>query len=105
MSLLNWFRKPSPPPEATNDEIMAGIIQLQLYQRQIMTTLSSLATTLNAIQAKLEKAKAEIISEIDNLKTSLTDTPLPADAEASLSNLETLATALDDIVPDAPASV
>ena len=64
-----------------------------------MTGITELAAKIDAVSDKLVKASGEILNEISTLRTTAGD--LPADAEASLARLETMAQALDDIVPDA----
>lgn len=66
-----------------------------------MTDVTQLAAKIDAVSDKLGKASGEIMNEIATLRA--TAGQLPADAEASLERLETMAQALDDIVPDAPA--
>lgn len=63
-----------------------------------MTGITELAAKIDAVSDKLNKASGEILGEISNLRSSAGQ--LPADAEASLSRLEAMAQALDDIVPD-----
>jgi hypothetical protein len=69
-----------------------------------MSKLSELANKLGALDEQLTKAKDEILAKLDELQTALADMDIPADAQAILDNLGTLAQTLDDIVPDpAPA--
>lgn len=65
-----------------------------------MTKVTELATKIDAVSDKLGKASGEILSEIATLRSAAGE--LPADAEASLARLESMAQALDDIIPDAP---
>jgi len=76
--------------------------RLELLLGKIMTDVSQLAAKIDAVSDKLGKASGEIMNEIATLRA--TAGQLPADAEASLARLESMAQALDDIVPDAPAS-
>lgn len=66
---------------------------------KLMAKLSTLAGTLAGIETTLGKVK----TEIETLKGQLGDADIPADAQATLDRLQTLATALDDLNPDAPA--
>ena len=68
---------------------------------KIMTDVNELAAKIDAVSDKLGKASGEIVNEIATLRAAAGQ--LPADAEASLARLESMAQALDDIVPDAPA--
>ncbi len=66
-------------------------------ERLIMSKLSELNTTLEAVNAQLEKVK----TEVQTLKDSLTNVDLPANAQASLDKLTALAAAIDELNPDA----
>lgn len=70
-----------------------------------MSKLSELALTLSGLEAKLEKARAEIVSKITELQTSLTDVELPAEAQTALDALTAKAQELDDIIADAPTVI
>ena len=75
--------------------------RLELLLGKIMININELAEKQDAVSDKLSKAFGEITNEIATLRS--TAGQLPANAEASLSRLEAMAQALDDIVPDAPA--
>lgn len=65
--------------------------------QEIMAKLSTLGGTLTAIETTLNKVK----TEVEALKNQLGDVDLPADAQATLDRLSALATALDELNPDA----
>ena len=65
-----------------------------------MSKLSELKALLAAIDEKLDKARIEITTKIDELQNALVDVEIPADAQAALDELATAAQALDDVVPD-----
>ena len=71
----------------------------QSMEDRIMTKLSELATILNGIDTKLDKAKDEILAQIAALEAALTDVEIPTDAQTALDNLSNVAQSLDDIVP------
>lgn len=73
----------------------------ELLLGKIMTNVTQLAAKIDAVSDKLGKASGEILNEIATLRAAAGE--LPTDAEASLARLESMAQALDDIVPDAPA--
>jgi uncharacterized phage infection (PIP) family protein YhgE len=78
---------------------------LKETENHIMAKVSDLNDILKEIGDKLAKAQTEIVGEISALKTALGDATIPAEAQASLDRLNTLAQALDDLNPDvAPES-
>lgn len=64
----------------------------------IMAKLTELAGRLTAIETVLNKVK----TEVEALRAALGDVELPAEAEAALGRLETIAKTIDDLNPDAP---
>lgn len=66
--------------------------------------LSELQAQLDALNTQLAKAKDEIVAEVANLQTQLSNVDIPADAQASLDKLKGMAQALDDLNPDAPTA-
>lgn len=70
---------------------------LEQTEERINMKLSELNAALDAVNTQLEKVK----TEVQTLKDSLSDVDLPADAQASLDRLTSLAKAIDDINPDA----
>lgn len=75
----------------------------------IMAKIATLEATLTEVAAKTTKALGEIRTKVDALNAAIDDlsaqlqnADLPAGAEAKLTELQGLAQALDDIVPDAP---
>ena len=77
--------------------------RIERLEHTIMAKLADIASRLEAVDQTLTKASAEIRSEIGNLRTSLADVELPAEATKALEAIEATAQQLDDIVPDAPA--
>jgi DNA repair exonuclease SbcCD ATPase subunit len=71
-------------------------------QKEIDMKLSELAVVLTTMAGQITKAKDEIVAKIAELQAALADVDLPAEAQAKLDELTTLAQALDDIVPDQP---
>jgi hypothetical protein len=71
-----------------------GIVQ---HQRKIMAKLSTLAGQLGVVETTLVKVQAEIVT----LQGSLGDVDIPVAAQESLDRLSALATALDELNPDA----
>lgn len=69
-------------------------------QRQIMAKLNELVGLVNEVNAKLDKAKDEVVARIAALEAALSDVDLPADAVEALDALKAKAQTLDDIVPD-----
>ena len=72
-----------------------------------MTQINELSAKIDAINAQLTKASAEIITEVQNLHDAITSNgvaELPADAETSLAKLSAIAQALDDLNPDVQAA-
>lgn len=68
-----------------------------------MTTQAQLAIALAAISAQLEKASAELVTEIQTLTDAVGNaggtTP---EVDASLARLQAIAQKLDDMNPDVP---
>lgn len=77
------------------------ISQIQQLEETIMAKLAEIASRLEAVDATLKKASAEIVTEIGNLREALAAVELPAQAETALAAIEASAKQLDDIVPDA----
>lgn len=73
---------------------------LQHAINRIMSKLSELEGLLEKVGDQLDKAKTEIVAEIQSLKDALEDVTIPDGAQASLDRLSALAQALDDINPD-----
>jgi len=69
-------------------------------KEQIMARLDDLEALVTKIDDQLEKAAAEIVKTINDLKTQLGNVEIPSGAQAALDRLSTLAQGLDDIVPD-----
>jgi len=67
--------------------------------QEIMSKLSGLAGQLAGIETKLDEAAVEIPKLIQELRDSLGDTELPAEADAILTRLTSKGAALADIVP------
>lgn len=65
--------------------------------------LSGLDEVLDALEAKFQKAKNEILSELEKIRTA--DPDLTPESLASLARLREVADALDAIVPDAAPPV
>lgn len=63
----------------------------------ITLTTEELTQALTEAGDKLDKAKAEILAEIEKIKAGGALTP---EAQAAVERLKTIAQALDDIVPD-----
>lgn len=68
--------------------------------RKILMKQADLQAALDALNAQLVKATGEITTEIQTLKDSLATVDLPQGATDSLTRLQGLAQALDDLNPD-----
>lgn len=88
-----WFKSHALPSNE-ND--------LKKMEHAIMAKLTTLKEQLDALNAQLEKAKGEIVAEIEALKGALSDVDIPEEAQASLDKLAGLAQSLDELNPDAP---
>lgn len=79
-----------------------GLEWLEPLIARINWKLDQLKMTLeerfNAVSAKLDEASAEILAEIETLKSQ----PLTPEQEAALANIEAKANALADIAPAIP---
>lgn len=103
-SALSWlvvvylFR--DQPPIATKQDLNA-------LEERSMAKLSQLAGQLNASADHLKKIETEVrslLDKIDQLTKAASDADVPADVQAALDNLNAKAQAVDDLVPDAPAT-
>lgn len=65
---------------------------------RILMKVSQLAGVLTALTTEVDKIK----TEVEALKSSLSDVELPAEAQTALDNLTTHVQAVDDLNPDAP---
>lgn len=52
-----------------------------------------------AVEGNLTEASSELVAEIGRLRTELEQNGFTPEAQASLTNVETMATALKDVVP------
>lgn len=71
----------------------------------IMDTLQDLNTRLEGIEGTLTKIGTESaanVAELKLLREQIANTPLPADALATLGRIEARAKVIDDLTPDAP---
>lgn len=98
MSLLDRLFPPG------NALLLAQLTIIQQELKTIMTTQVQTAADLLAVKAQLSKAAGEIVGKISSLEAALAaagaTTP---EVDAAVADLKTLAQALDDVVPDAPA--
>lgn len=89
-----------PTPSPTLADVMAKLNQLQ---EQITMNQAELETALTAVGTRLTEASTEIVARLQDLQDAITaagnTTP---EVDAALANVQTLAAALADIVPDAP---
>jgi len=84
-------------------EFLVGLI-LGLYVfnpqiKEVINKMSEIGDTLVAVRDQLAKATTEIVNKIAELQ----NVQNIDDAKAIAGELKTMAQALDDIVPDAPA--
>jgi hypothetical protein len=108
---MSWLSKIFPKKPHVKDRalliaILNGLAEQEKQQQErhgwIMAKLSTLADTLAALEARIDKATGEIVAEIAALKAALGDTEIPQAAQDALDRLATKAQALDDLNPDAP---
>ncbi|MCW5929892.1 MAG: hypothetical protein KIT80_23430 [Chitinophagaceae bacterium] len=76
--------------------------RLELLIGKIMTTVNELADKLTAVNNQLNKAKEEIVSQVQALQDALQNVELPVAAQEALAALESTAQMLDDLNDDAP---
>ena len=83
--------------------LLAGILEELSHIRQQLNQLemkqSELAATLNTVKDTLSKAKTEILAKIEALSSS--DPDISPEGQQAIEQLKAVATALDDVVPDA----
>ena len=75
--------------------------------QDIMDTLQQLNERLLGVETTLNKIAAESaanVTELALLREQIKNTPLPADALATLGRIEARAQAIDELTPDAPAA-
>lgn len=82
--------------ESKLDEILTLLINTNLKLNKLMTK-QEFADAVNAASDQLQKALNEITTAIQNSGNS------SPEMDAALTRLQTAATALDDLNPDAPA--
>lgn len=73
---------------------------LQLLENKIIMKVRDVNALLLGVETKLDKAKTEILAEIQTLKDQTADADLPEDASATIARLAEKAQGLDDVVPD-----
>lgn len=76
--------------------------RLELLIGKVMTTVNELAAQLNLVNEQLNKAKVEIISQVQALEDALRNgnIELPQEAQDALNAVVATAKALDDLNPD-----
>ena len=79
--------------------VIVGALVLYAIHRLKGTIMTAAQDAVDAITAKLDKAKDEILTEIETLKAQVAEGQTP-----DLSRLEAAAQALDDVVPDVEPS-
>lgn len=90
MKILAWLKHVTPATKADIERILMKVADLQ--------------AALDTVNAQLAKATTEITTEIANLQAALTNVDIPQAATDSITKLQGLAQALDDLNPDpAPA--
>ena len=65
-----------------------------------MTTVNELAAQLNTVNEQLNKAKVEIIAQVQALEGALQNVEIPLEAQDALNAIVATAQALDDLNPD-----
>jgi uncharacterized protein YoxC len=85
---------------------VAIVAIILIFNRKNRHFMSNTSQTLEAIVAQLSKAKGEIVGKIQTLTDSINNNQdtLSPESQQALSDLQTVAQQLDDIVPDAPAA-
>lgn len=76
--------------------------RLELLIGKVMTTVNELADKLTAVNNQLNKAKEEIVSQVQALQDALQNVELPVAAQEALAALESTAQMLDDLNEDTP---
>lgn len=85
--------------------IPGGATQTDLEMEiRIMAKLNELQAELAAVNTQLSKVSGEVLAKIAELTAALANIDLPPGAADALAELKEKAQALDDIVPDAPAT-
>lgn len=103
MSVTNIKVKELHIHESSHVNEMKMLKRLELLIGKIMTTVNELADKLTAVNNQLNKAKEEIVSQVQALQDALQNVELPMAAQEALAALESTAQALDDMNPDIPA--
>src|SRR5882672_12212953 len=104
MKLPSWMHKMRP---ATRSDIETATEKILMKTSEVAAALAAVDDKLDAVGVQLNKAQAEIVKQIADLKASLGDADLPPEAQAafdrliaSANALTPVAQALDDITPD-----
>ena len=79
-------------------EISLKLDQINQKLAHIQMTNAELTAALTEAGDKLEKAQAEILAELEKLKAG---GELSPEAQATVARIQSIAQALDDVVPDA----
>lgn len=88
------------PPSPTLADVMAKLTQLQ---EQIAMNQAELETALANVGTRLTEASTEIVARLQDLQDAITEAGNTTPAvDAALANVQTLAAALADIVPNDP---
>lgn len=97
MNLWQWLK-----PDPTKNPLF--LINLKLTRiLATMATSAEQAATENKLADQLNKALAEILSAIQALQAAQQAGSTTPDEDAATARLVTVAQALDDVIPDAPA--
>lgn len=79
---------------------MKMLKRLELLIGKVMTTVNELAAQLNQVNEQLNKAKVEIVAQVQALEGALQNVEIPAEAQDALNSIVATAQALDDLNPD-----
>lgn len=66
-----------------------------------INTLNERLTALEAVVDKVSTESSATLAELVLLREQLANTPIPADAEATLTRIEGKVKGIDDLIPDA----
>lgn len=91
--------------ESSRVDEMKMLKRLELLIGKVMTTVNELAAQLNQVNEQLNKAKVEIVAQVQALEGALQNVEIPAEAQDALNAIVATAQALDDLNPDQPQEV
>lgn len=85
--------------------LFAGLVWwIEQSNKQILKTMATVAERLSAVESALDEGAQELVAELAKLREQIANGTVTEEALATIGRLETKATALANIIPNAPTA-